>query len=88
MPKYDGKEVLTTNKADQAKRVAEEWFVGQGALDFPVMYKPGHEGAMWVLSLEGYEDWAVRLSADKSVKWPPGVWVDAVTDWCLGLYPA
>lgn len=88
MPQHDGIEVLTIRKADEAKFVAEAWFKDKGYADMPAMYKPGHEGSMWVLSLEGYDDWAVELSQDESVRWPVGVWVEPVASWCLGLYPA
>lgn len=87
MPQYEGTEVLTIGKAEAAKRVAEEWCDSKFFGDAPAMYKPGHEGAMWVLSLEGYEDWAVRIAQDDTVKWPDGVWVEPVAGWCLGLYP-
>lgn len=88
MPQYEGKEVLTIGKAEACKRVAEQWFDAKGYGDAPAMYKPGHEGAMWVLSLEGYGEWATDISADPDVKWPEGVFAEPVADWCLGLYPA
>lgn len=89
MPTYNGTPVLTIGKAEQCRRAVEEWFIDHmgWAEDRPTLYKPGHEGDMWVLSLEGCDDWAIRLSADESVKWPDGVWVEPVADWCLGLYP-
>lgn len=87
-PTYEGKPVLTADQAEQAERVAETWFNANGYADLPTSYKPGHEGPMWVLSLEGYEDWAVRISSDDDVQWPAGVWVEPVTSWCLGLFPA
>jgi hypothetical protein len=43
---------------------------------------------MWVLSLEGYEDWTVRISNDDTVQWPAGVFAEPVNTWCLALYPA
>lgn len=88
MPQYDGQPVLTVGKADRTRDVVNDWFNKKGyAGDRPTLHKPGHEGAMWVLSMEGYGDWAVRLAADESVTWPPGVWVEPVASWCLGLYP-
>lgn len=53
----------------------------------PALYPPGHEGPMWVVSLEGDEDWAVRI-IDFNHCFPPGVFVEPVASWCLGLYPA
>lgn len=91
-PTYEGTPVLTIDKAEQAKRVAEEWFIdkiGFQESELPTMYAPGHEGPMWVLSLEGGpEDWTIMLSHDDTVKWPDGVFVEPVASWCLGLYPA
>lgn len=92
MPQYEGTEILTIDKAEQAKRVAEEWFIdkiGFQESELPVLYQPGHEGPMWVLSLEGGpEDWTIMLSHNDTVKWPDGVFVEPVNSWCLGLYPA
>lgn len=87
MPQYDGKEVLTIGLADAAKRAAEEWSDKRG-YPAPAMYKPGHEGPMWVLSLEGYGDWALGVTSDHGAAWPPGVFAEPVADWCVGLYPA
>lgn len=93
MPQYEGTEVLTIGKAEQAKRAAEAWFEEWFSWsDTPVMYKPGHEGAMWVLSLEGGpDDWPFRISGGTDLpgaKWPAGVFAEPVNGWCLGLYPA
>lgn len=88
VPQYEGKEVLTIGKADACRLTVRQWFEGRGYDNTPAMYKPGHEGAMWVLSLEGYEDWAIELADDKSVTWPDGVFIEPVAGWCLGLYPA
>lgn len=88
MPQYEGTEVLTAAVAKTTERIVDEWFKNKGHTDNPAMYRPGHEGPMWVLSLEGCEDWAVQIAADESVKWPAGVFAEPVADWCLGLYPA
>lgn len=92
MPQYDGTEVLTIGKADQAKRAAEAWFQEWFSWsDTPAMYKPGHEGPMWVLSLKGGpDDWTVRIAGGGSIpgaQWPAGVLAEPVNSWCLGLYP-
>jgi hypothetical protein len=88
MPQYEGQPVLTVGKFDQARAVVTEWFNANGYADLPTPYKPGHEGPMWVLSLEGYEDWTVRISNDDTVQWPAGVFAEPVNTWCLALYPA
>ena len=87
MPQYEGTAVLTVGKFDAARKVVTEW-LGSHGYDLATPYKPGHEGPMWVLSLEGYEDWAIRITNDESVTWPPGVFAEPVSGWCLGLYPA
>lgn|SRR5574341_1601993 len=92
MPQYEGKDVLTIGKADECRRVAEEWFAALGWDDVPRLHKPGHEGPMWVLSLEGGpEDWPLLISGsigDQAATWPDGVFAEPVTSsWCLGLYP-
>lgn len=86
-PTYNGTEVLTDEKVKEVQRVVEAWFTVRGCDAAPALYPPGHEGPMWVLSLEGYDDWATDVSNDDVVKWPAGVWVEPVTAWCLGLYP-
>lgn len=88
MPTYGGTPILTIGKFDAARQVVTDWFNRHGYPDLPTPYKPGHEGPMWVLSLEGYDDWTLRITQDESVEWPPGVFAEAVTSWCLGLYPA
>lgn len=88
MPQYGGTEVLTIGKFDQARDIVRQWFNDHGYADMPTPYKPGHEGPMYVLSLEGCEDWAVRISQDDTVVWPEGVFAEPVAGWCLGLYPA
>lgn len=86
---YNGDPVLTGDKAEEARIVVRVWFDdNEPGTTYPVLHEPGHEGAMWVLSLEGIGDWAVRIGQDESVTWPPGVFAEPVADWCLGLYPA
>jgi hypothetical protein len=89
MPSYEGTRVLTVGKAEEAKRAVERWFDTIGWPDAPAMYKPGHEGPMWVLSLEGGpEDWPLQVCDALYQKWPDGVFAEPVNSWCLGLYPA
>jgi hypothetical protein len=89
MPQYNGKEVLTVGKFEQARRVVKDWLAKTyPGVDMPTPYKPGHEGDKWVLTLEIEPDWAIEISQDGSVEWPNGVWVEAVNPWCLGLHPA
>lgn len=88
MPQYNGTPVLTVGEFDAARKVVADWLDQHGYEELPTPYKPGHEGPMWVLSLEGYEDWAIRISADDAVQWPDGVFAEPVASWCLGLYPA
>lgn len=88
MPTYGGTPVLTIGKFDAARQVVTDWFREQGWPDMPTPYKPGHEGPMWVLSLEGGpEDWPIRASEELRDKLPDGVFAEPVTSWCLGLYP-
>lgn len=48
------------------------------------LYPPGHEGDMWVVSLEGYGDWTYDFPNGDL---PRSVFAEPVTSWCLGLYP-
>lgn len=90
MPIFGGTEVLTLTKANEAQALVQGWFRTQGYedRDMPVMYEPGHEGPMYVLSLEGEEDWPFNVCEALRDKWPAGVFAEPVTNWCLGLYPA
>lgn len=93
MPQYDGKPVLTIGKAEACRKTADEWFDYYfPAYDRPVLRKPGHEGPMWVLTLEGGpEDWPLLISGsigDMRATWPAGVFAEPVNSWCLALYPA
>ncbi len=96
MPQYEGTPVLTIGKADECREVARQWFsemwFSEMGCEAPALHKPGHEGPMWVLSLEGGpEDWPLVISGsigNHPATWPPGVFVEPVNSWCLGLYPA
>jgi hypothetical protein len=89
MPSYNGTRVLTVGKFDQTRAVVQDWFSKHlPGVDWPTPYKPGHEGPMWVLSLEGVGDWPIDITQDESVEWPAGVFAEPVNSWCLGLYPA
>jgi hypothetical protein len=89
MPQYEGKPVLTVGKFDQARAVVTAWFAkNEPGSGLPTPYRPGHEGRMWVLSLEGADDWTIRITNDPEVRWPDGVFAEPVNGWCLGLYPA
>lgn len=86
---YGETPVLSPDQAEAAERMVKAWFTSQGAMDSPVMYQPGHEGPMWVLSLEGGpEDWPMLVCEALRDKWPDGVFAEPVAGWCLGLYPA
>lgn len=87
MPQYDGKEVLTIGKAEQAKRAAEAWCERVGYGDAPLLFKPGHKGPYWVLIMVGSYDWALTISQDEAVTWPAGVYVEPVDGCTLGLHP-
>lgn len=89
MPTYEGTPVLTIGKFDQARDAVTAWFNEHAPdCDKPTPYKPGHEGPMWVLSLEGGpEDWPMQVCEALRDKWPAGVFAEPVTSWCLGLYP-
>lgn len=89
MANYDGHQVLTIRKAQEAKSAVEQWFDSIGWPDAPALYQPGHEGPMWVLILEGGpEDWPMQVCDALYRKWPTGVFAEPVNSWCLGLYPA
>lgn len=82
-PTYEGKPVLSADQAHECLVIVR----GLLGTDEAQLYPPGHEGPMWVISLEGWEDWAIRLS-ELTEEFPDGVFVEPVTGWCLGLYPA
>lgn len=88
---HEGTPVLTIGKAEQCREVARKWFSEMGC-EAPTLYKPGHEGPMWVLSLDGGpEDWTLLISGstgNNPASWPPGVFVEPVNNVCLALYPA
>lgn len=91
MPTYGGTPILTPDQAEAAAHTVDQWFAVQGyeESEYPRMYKPGHEGPMWVLSLEGGpEDWPMQVCEALRGQWPAGVFAEPVTSWCLGLYPA
>lgn len=76
---------LSEEQAQECLTVVRN-LLGPGGEDAAI-YPPGHEGPMWVVSLEGCGDWAVRLAALDGA-FPADVFVEPVADWCLGLYPA
>lgn len=81
---FTGARYITAAQAAACLEIVRS-YVGFGQL--PATYPPGHEGPMWVVSLEGAEDWAIRISQLDGVAWPQGVRVEPVEGWCLGLYP-
>lgn len=87
MPQYDGKEVLTIGKAEQAKRAAEAWCERVGYGDAPLLFKPGRLGDHWTLVMSGDEGWASEIEQDESMTWPAGVGVDVVNGCTVSLYP-
>lgn len=54
----------------------------------PKLYAPGHEGPYWNISLEGADEWALRIGGYDETQFPSGVFAEPVYPWCLGLYPA
>lgn len=80
-------EYITETKARECLEIVKK-YLGQIDGGWAVLYPPGHEGPMWVVSLEGCGDWAIRISQDEEVTWPEGVFTEPVAHWCLGLYPA
>jgi hypothetical protein len=88
MPTYGGTPVLTKAQANACHKIVKK-LLGEDGND-AALYPPGHEGPMWVVSFEGYEDdtpWPIRLAAIDGA-FPDGVFAEPVTSWCLGLYPA
>lgn len=90
-PTYGGTPVLTEPVARCAQNIVNEWFTARGAArahDYPTLYEPGHEGPMWVLSLEGGpEDWPMLIGdALGDTLRQLGVFIEPVNHWCLGLY--
>lgn len=53
----------------------------------PALYPPGHEGNYWCVSLEGADEWAIKIQRDETVTWPAGVWTEPAYSWCLALHP-
>jgi hypothetical protein len=52
-----------------------------------------HEGlseGAWSLALEGHPEWVFEVTekAGSEPEWLPGVFLEPVTSWCLGIYPA
>lgn len=84
---YNETPVLTAERAEATQHVVQRWFNARGNDDGPVLYKPGHEGPMWVLSYEGDYNWTIRICDDMRGMWPDGVFAEPVSGWCLGLYP-
>lgn len=62
---------------------------GYSHLDGPTLYPAEHEGmeyGRWSIAWEGApEDWCFIASMEIKV---PGVHLESMTSWCLGLYPA
>ena len=87
MPQYDGKEILTIGKADQARTAIQNWLLSRGADEVGRLYKPGHEGPFWSYSLEETGESAIGAVERGVITWPRGVYAEAVNDWCIGLYP-
>lgn len=89
MPTYGGTPVLTEAQAKEVQKVVTAWLDEHGGYGAEArMYKPGHEGPMWVISLEGCGDWPSDICEALRDKWPDGVFAEPVTSWCLGLHPA
>lgn len=82
-PTYDGRPVITEDQANACLTVVRTLL----GTDEATLYPPGHEGPMWVISLEGWEDWTIRLAAIDGA-FPDGVFAEPVNHWCLALYPA
>ena len=52
------------------------------------LYEPGHEGAHWSIKGElNTGDWPYQLTQAEGA-WPRSVFVDAIDNCALGLYPA
>lgn len=86
-PTYEGRPILSGEQADACERLVKEWLGEYG--NEARRYAPGHEGPMWVISLEGGpEDWPMQACEELRDKWPVGVFAEPVASWCLGLYPA
>lgn len=79
-------EVLSEETARECFEVVKKW-LGDDAR-YVSLYPPGHEGNMWVASMEDAGAWAYDITYGSELKWPTGVFVEPVASWCLGLYPA
>lgn len=89
MPTYGGTPVLTIGKAEEAKRTVQALFDKHGYPDAPALFKPGHEGPMWVLVLSGDPgDWPVWVNDIIGDDLEAiGVFAEPVNPACLALYP-
>lgn len=80
--------LLTREKAEAGLAVVQRYInTTYGPGWEPKLYEPGHEGPFWNVSLEGAEDWTLRIRMYDETEFPPGVYVEAVNSWCLALYP-
>jgi hypothetical protein len=80
---------LTEEQADKCLKIVQKYIerrVGEGW--DPKLYRPGHEGEFWNISLEGADEWAYDITTDESVTWPDGVFAEPVATWCLALHVA
>ena len=78
---------LTEEEAAACLKIVKEWIERKAGPEWdPRLYRPGHEGDFWNISLEGaQDDWPWLMSQDESVTWPKGVYVEAGASWYLCL---
>ncbi len=87
MTSEDGTTYLTEGEAKECLHLIKECTDRRFGPGWePALYPPGHEGEFWNVSLEGLEDWAMRV--DEVVAWPPGVYAEPIYSWGIALYRA
>ena len=83
--------VTKTQAEAVVQAIKAKWPESEGwsYIDGPDLYPHDHEGmpkGCWSIAWEGApEEWAYYASMDIKV---PGVHLEAMYSWCLGLYPA
>jgi hypothetical protein len=82
---------VTREQAEQVKAKIEELYPLDKGYFF--LADHNHEGlseGAWSLALEGHPEWVFEVTEKQHAEpeWLPGVFLEPVTSWCLGIYPA
>jgi hypothetical protein len=79
---------ITKRQAEAAQRAVQAWFVAGGWDGVEVtLHAPGRLSSGWaVLAEDGPDDWTFRAGDRAGIS--SAVFVEPVSPWVLGLYPA